>query len=272
MVLTAAATMTLVITSLKADPPRFRVIDITPLNGFVPNVDTYGSMGINNFGEVVYAANIEVEPAVYEFRPWVWLPATNSNYTGVTVGFNDLSLLEENGYTGIARDINDLGIIVGQTSDGSYFSRNDEASMWVLNPAQSQDQFTRLGVLGALVRDWSGADAISNDDPPRIVGGVSDDGICYDSDCTVPGGEAAVFRGFMIEYPDLMAQATILNPSSTNSAGARGVSSTIVAEALVVAGGSRCHALEGGCLTGGGSDPCEPLRGATYWGLRAAPQ
>lgn len=40
--------------------PRYRLIDVTPLN-FEPNPDVIGTMGINNKGEVTYTYEVEGE-------------------------------------------------------------------------------------------------------------------------------------------------------------------------------------------------------------------
>jgi hypothetical protein len=234
-----------------AQTPRFRVINITPLN-FTPSVTQYGSMGINSLGEVVFAWQDGSD-----LHPFVWLPEANSNYSGIFVGFNDLYDASENSVTGIARDLNDAGVVVGQAGDGTY--SNGQAATWDLVSGGVVDL---LGFRSeSSFNSWSGAEAVNNDDPPLIVGGASIDGFCMDSNCSNPGLKATIYQGFKLDLGDAVDDGDLLGPSAYNSTFAHGVSTPTSTLGLHVAGGSVC--AFSGCFFEPVS--CEPNHEPTRW-------
>jgi uncharacterized membrane protein len=266
-------------TNASADPPRFRVIRITPLNSpdfppaqaFDADVRLYGSMGINNCGEVVYgwkfgAENPEIETDT--MHPWVWLPVPAY---GFDAGFHDLFDVEDAdnpgnplAVTGIARDINDSGIIAGQARTGRYYTADDFACTWKLFDETAF--FDSLGTLRTDILDWSGAEAINNDDPPIIVGQVTRDGVCLGG-CLDDheGNVTAVENAFQIEFEDTLTSSNLLGPSRYNSAVAHGVSSSVFTSPLWIAGDSVCQSARNECYGFFPPVCSEAVREATRW-------
>lgn len=112
--------------------------------------DAFGTMGINNKGQVVYAYH--ASGSLY--HAWFWLPATDYGFTA-----NTIHALDSSSDTSVARDINEDGLIVGD-SGGVGLGRR--ATKWTL-----ASNAVTASTLDTVV---SGAYAISNDSPPHIAG------------------------------------------------------------------------------------------------------
>jgi hypothetical protein len=96
--------------------PRYRITWLTdpvapvPLYNFDANADHYGTMGINNKGQVCYTYRPQPSDSL---QSWVWLPS--SEY-GMSAGWNNIGTLTGLNLPNIARDINDSGTVVGQSA------------------------------------------------------------------------------------------------------------------------------------------------------------
>jgi hypothetical protein len=149
-----------------AQQPRYRVVDLEPL-GFDPILDdtpgTYGTIAINNYGEVVFARVVDDE-----VHAVVYLPEDAFGQTVLADGeILDLSVLDNDRSTiGAAWDINMSGQIVGQI-DGSVLGEG-QAVAWQLG---ASIKACPLGFHDDTLADiWSIAYAINDASPPLVVG------------------------------------------------------------------------------------------------------
>jgi hypothetical protein len=136
------------ISAANSQTPRYRVVDLGEVNT-ASDTDLYGTMGINNYGEVVFTSG---DPTLHA---WVWLP---SSHYGFSAGFHTLDNSE---YTSVARDINENGIITG-VSGGAIHTTNAHATIWTL----SSNTITST----VLSDDSSQAFGLNNSSPPVVAG------------------------------------------------------------------------------------------------------
>jgi hypothetical protein len=229
--------MTMAVSPLNADPPRYRLVDITEI-GFLPLPDSIGTMGMNNKGQVVYTRLVGEN-----YRAWVWLP----NYpwmSGVDYSLNPG--LHELNSTGdaIAHDININGIVAGQ-SDGNQGGLG-EATVWTLGSSITSHG---LGYLGG-IQPWSKAWAINDDPDPTVVGDSTDAGQCCILFPDPPSEDTPVIKSFRIVFDSpLGSMSSCAPPADTNATYGRDIPANSVLGGYRVAGIASCDRT-GQCLLG----------------------
>jgi uncharacterized membrane protein len=131
--------------------PRYRVTDLKDLNDTTISADSYGTMGINNKGQVVYTWLTSGD-----YRAWLWLPEAEYGFAA-----NTIHTIGASGSHSIARDINENGKVAG-VSGGLYKDTNSRATIWTLASGSA----TATTMSGGP----SEAYALSNDSSPHVVG------------------------------------------------------------------------------------------------------
>lgn len=236
---TATLAVSIVGIATAQDPPRFRVTDLGDL-GFTPNpgpVNEEGTFGISNRDEVVYSIDVNGER-----HAMLWLPEPNY---GLPAGNHDLAVIfPAFDQPSIGRDISFDGKIVGQV--GGILGGEGQAIVWDLNSGT----FQLLGFLPD--GNWSRAFAISDSNPPVVVGESEALAVCPTS-CGDPDPPQQLFwRSFRVtldEEPLALLALRPLGPCDTSSF-ARDVSS--VSGQTLVAGFSHTQGSSGtNCSTNG---------------------
>jgi len=192
----------------------------------------------------------------------VWLPAANY---GLAAGFHDLINLDDSGSPGILRDINDNGVCVGQSGAGFFESSGDVACAWVLGNATA-DYRSLGGLGGGPSYNWSGAEAVNNEVPPRVVGRAAE--TTYGCTCPTTNGQAAkqMTWGFYGDLTVPQGPMSPLDPTfdfSVNMSYASGISDFDVNQDFAIAGASECVTPKFPCF--GSSTPCEQPLAASRW-------
>ena len=126
-------------------PPRFRVTVLRSIGGM--SALAHGTAGINSDGQVVYAYLASGTP-----HAWYWSPHTEYGLAG-----NAVHTIDSTSNASVARDINDAGNIAGYSASGR------KATLWT--PASGS-----FGTPTLFATANSEAHALSNDNPPHVVG------------------------------------------------------------------------------------------------------
>lgn len=133
---------------------------------FLPNPDTFGRIGMNNLGEVVYGMGDDA---------FLYLP--NPNYD-LPAGVHKLNDHSDRTGVCIARGISDYGFVVG--TFGGTQTLEGEAIVWNLNQRDGDNKFVTTLLDTNDEFDWSGAFGVSNHATnPIIVGQGGFVGECY---------------------------------------------------------------------------------------------
>ena len=237
-------------------PGRSKAGKVTDLGnlGFVPDPEEEGTFGINNNGEVVFSLDVNGER-----HAMLWLPEPNYN---LAAGNHDLAVIfPAFDQPSIARDISVHGKIAGQV--GGILAGEGQAMVWDLATGSLQP-------LGFLPNGtWSRAFAISDSNPPVVVGESEQLDICPE-DCDEQDPPMHVFlQSFQVT---LSGGSPVLVPLEAPECGrsshARDVSS--VSGAKRIAGFSLTRGIENEC------DAIVPFcpnedRDAVVWDAPAAP-
>lgn len=203
----AAACVAIAGTSALGQAPLYRPTPIAE-TGLTINPDTYGRIGMNNLGEIVYGIGNNA---------FLYLP--NANYDLAAGLYNLNSISDRSGVT-IARAINDYGFVVGSIGDNTIPGAS-EAILWNLNERDENDKIVTTLLDSNDYFAWSGAMGISNDSTdPIIVGAGGVSGTCNAcSDPPTEGGPSPLQRlAFALRLSDVPIDgAEILEITAENS-------------------------------------------------------
>lgn len=198
--------MILILSTTTAHADRlYRVTPIKQISIF-PNPDTYGRIGMNNLGEIVYGDGSAA---------FLYLPSANYN---LAAGIHNLNSISDRTGTTHARGINDYGFIVGTYGGDKVLE--GEAIVWNMNQTDGNGKYvtTLLDTNDEFL--WSGAFGVSNHATnPLIVGIGGILGSCTCSDPAQGGGSPELRRrAFAIRLDDTPLDTShILETSAENS-------------------------------------------------------